>query len=266
MMSSRQIPASCAAAKIPEFGRPSGKVTAGLALLLGVAAMMVFAAAPEKHLSVYSAVANYSLPVVQRQGHDYVGLLELLEPLGTVSAKSDGSRWRLHYNNILAEFGAGKNQIRIQGHDADLTAKFLIENGRGLVPVSSLSSLLPRFLGGPATLHEDSERLFIGNVATHFTAAVAADDASHLIFRFTAPVNPTVGTEPGKLRMTFSRDPVTAPASPTLTFDSKAIPSASYSENNGGAEKTGNSTVPLKMNFSPDGGIVRLTPAKWQAA
>ena len=227
-------------------------------------ALALPAAPPEKHLSVYSAVANYSLPIVQRQGRYYIGLLELLEPLGTVSAKLEGSRWRLHYNNILGEFTVDKTRARIQGRDADLSAKFLMENGRGLVPLAALSSLLPRFLGGPANLHEESGRLFIGNVGTHFT--VSATDSSHLVFQFSAPVNPSIATEPGKLLMTFSHEPVTAPASPTLTFSSKTIPSAAYSESNGAAQITVNTTIPLMAGFSKDGRTVTLAPAKSQTA
>jgi N-acetylmuramoyl-L-alanine amidase len=224
------------------------------------------AASPEKRLSIYSTIANYSLPILQRQGQDYVGLLELLEPLGTVSAKLDGARWRIHYNNVLGEFMDGKNRARVQGRDADLAGRFLVENGRGFVPVASLGSLLPRFLGGPATLHEASGRLFIGNVATHFTASVPPDDASRLIFHFTAPVNPSVASEPGKIHLTFNHEPVTAPASNTLTFGSKNIPSANYSENNGAAEITVNTGIPLMANFSADGRTIILAPAKSQNA
>jgi N-acetylmuramoyl-L-alanine amidase len=236
-----------------------------IACTLTFFAVLLLSAAPtEKHLSVYSTAADYSLPIVQRQGRDYIGLLELLDPLGRVSAKPDPPRWRIHYNNILGEFIVGRTHARIQGRDADLAARFLMENGRGLVPVSSLSSLLPRFLGGPATLHESSNRLFIGSVATHFTASVSPDDPSHLVFRFTSPVNPSIATEPGKLRMTFNREPLTAPASPTLTFGSKTIPSAIYSENNGAAEITVTATVPLLASFSPDGRTISLAPTKSQ--
>jgi N-acetylmuramoyl-L-alanine amidase len=236
-------------------------------LAIGILLSLVLpfsATPPERHLSVYSAVANYSLTIVQRQGRDYVGLLELLEPLGSVSAKSEGSRWRLRYNNILGEFTADKTHARVQGRDADLSAKFLMENGRGLVPLASLGSLLPRFLGGPANLHEESGRLFIGNVGTHFTAS--ATDSSHLVFQFSAPVNPSVATEAGKLRMTFTHEPLTSPASPTLTFSSKTIPSAAYSESNGAAQITVNTTIPLTAEFSKDGRTVTLAPARTQAA
>jgi len=244
-------------------GVPPASARIAALLLISVAAL-VAAAPPEKHLSVYSSVANYSLPIVRRQSHEYVGLLELLDPLGTVSAKSDPPRWRLHFNNILAEFFADKSRARIQGREVELSGKFLMENGRGLVPVASLNSILPRILGGPATLHQESDRLFIGSVATHFTATVSPDDASRLVFQFTAPVNPSVATEPGKLHMTFSREPVTAPASPTLTFGSKLIPSATYSENNGAAEITVTTTVPLIASFSPDGQTITLAPPKSQ--
>jgi N-acetylmuramoyl-L-alanine amidase len=232
--------------------------------LVLLSTLLLSAAAPEKHLSVYSVVANYSLPLVQHDGRDYVGLLEVLEPLGKVSARSDGSRWRLFYNNVEGDFQAGKTRARIQGRDTDLGGRFLMEHGRGLVPLLSLSSLLPRFLGGPVTLHEDSGRLFIGSVATHFTASLSADN--RLVFNFTAPVNPTVAAEAGALRMTFSREPLVAPASPTLTFGSKTIPSASYSESNGSAVVTVHSTIPVIASFSRDARTITISPAPAGAA
>jgi N-acetylmuramoyl-L-alanine amidase len=230
-------------------------------VLVTLSAILLSGVPSEKHLSVYSTVANYSLPLVQRDGRDYVGLLELLEPLGPVNAKSDGIRWRLRYNNkVEGDFQAGKSRARIQGRDTDLPAAFLVENGRGLIPVAALGPLLPRFLGGPVSLHEDSGRLFIGSVATHFTASLAADNPQRLVFHFTSPVNPFVSTEPGALRLTFGREPVVAPASPTLTFGSKTIPSATYSESNGTAIITVNSTMPVIASFSSDGRTVTISP------
>jgi len=220
--------------------------------VFSVCAILLSGASPEKHLAVYSVAANYSLPLVQRENRSYVGLLEVLEPLGKVSAKSDGLRWHLHYNNVEGDFQLGKTRARVQGRDADLVGRFLLENNRGLVPVTALASLLPRFLGGPVTLHEESGRLFIGSVATHFTASLSADNPPRLVFHFTAPVNPTVATEPGALRMTFAREPLVAPASPTLTFGNKTIPSAIYSESNGSAVVTVNASIPVMATFSSD--------------
>jgi len=223
--------------------------------------LLLSAAAPEKHLSIYSVAANYSLPITQRDNRDYIGLLEVLEPLGKVNTKSDGSRWRLRYDSIEGDFQAGKSLARILGRDYDLGGKFFVENNRGLVPVAALSSILPRFLGGPVNFHEDSGRLFIGSVATHFTASLAAQNPPRLAFNFTAPVNPTISTAPAGLRLTFSREPVVAPASSTLTFGSKAIPSATYSESNGMAVVTVNATIPIVASVSGDGRTVTISPA-----
>src|SRR5579872_4778612 len=87
--------------------RPPAAISMACALTL-LSAILLSGAPPEKHLTVYSVAANYSLPLVQREGRSYVGLLELLEPLGRVSAKSDGSHWRLRYNNAEGIFQAGK--------------------------------------------------------------------------------------------------------------------------------------------------------------
>jgi N-acetylmuramoyl-L-alanine amidase len=246
------------AEKIRRALRPRLLLVGGPALLV---AILLVAAVPEKHLSIYSTAANYSLSLTQRDRRDYVSLLEVLEPLGKVTAKSDGQRWRLRYNNrVEGEFFAGKTRVRVQGRDAELPARFILENGRGLVPLSSLASLLPRFLGGPVTVHEESGRLFIGSIATHFTASLAADNPPKLVFHFTTAVNPTVSAAPGALRMTFIREPLVAPALPTLTFGSKVIPSATYSEDNGGAVITVSSPVPLIASFSSDGRTVTISP------
>jgi N-acetylmuramoyl-L-alanine amidase len=246
------------AGRLRHSRRDAGATVTALVIL---SAVLLSGAPSDKHLSVYSVAANYSLPLVQREGRDYVGLLELLEPLGRVTAKAEGSRWRIRYNSVDGEFQVGKTRAQVGGREADLGLKFLLENRRGLVPVGALGSLLPRILGGPVTLHEDSDRLFIGSVATHFTASLASDNPPKLILHFSGPVNPTVATEPGALRLTFTREPVVAPASPTLTFGSKNIPSASYSENNGAAVLTVNTNVPVMATFGGDGRTINIAPA-----
>ncbi len=261
---SARVPRS---AGVPGASRPRvrGASVTACALVL-ILSIILSGAPPEKHLSVYSVAANYSLPIVQREGRQYVGLLEVLEPLGRVSARSDSRGWRLRYNNVEGDFQVGKTRARVQGRDADLGGKFFVDNNRGLVPVTSLSSLLPRFLGGPATLHEEAGRLFIGSVATHFTASLTADNPPRLVFHFTTPVNPSVATEPGALRMTFAREPLVAPASPTLTFGNKAIPSAIYSESNGAAVVTVNASIPVIASFSNDGRTVTISPTSTAVA
>src|SRR5450755_965567 len=136
-------------------------LTAIMLVAAAVSNLLLSSAADEKRLSIYSIVANYSLPVVEQDSQDYTGLLEALEPLGVVTATSDGGHWRLRYNNQLTEFTAGASYAQVRQENFDLHAAFLIDNGRGLVPLATLGPLLSRILGGPVTFHEASRRIFV---------------------------------------------------------------------------------------------------------
>ena len=240
-------------------------VLAGLTLLSWLTPSTA-SAATEKQISIYSPVAVYSLPVVERSGRDYVGLLELLEPLGRVNTDTNGRSLKLRYNSIDAEFFAGKTRAKIHGHEFDFAAPFLIENSRGLLPVSSLSAFLPRFLGTPVNFHETSRRVFIGDVAIQPSFHLDNTPPSRLLLSFSAPVNPTISTEPGKLRMTFSRDPVVSPGSQSITFENQIITHANYSENNGEAELEVDATAPLMATYSSDRRTITLTSVQAPAA
>jgi N-acetylmuramoyl-L-alanine amidase len=241
---------------LPAVGPPLGFTTA----LLLASTLLLYSVPEEKHISIYSTAANYSLPILERNGTDYVGLLEVFEPLGNVTAKASGTHWKFRYYDVESEFTAGSTRVRIHGSDFDLPSNFLLENRRGLVPLSCLGTLLPRILGGPVTFNPNSRRLFIGNVAVHFTAQVSSTTPPKLVINFTAPVNPMIATEPGKLRMVFTHEALVAPGSQVLTFDSKVIPSASFQENNGAAELVVAASVPLIATFSHDGRSITIEP------
>jgi N-acetylmuramoyl-L-alanine amidase len=238
-----------------ELGTDSSTTKKTLAILLAIltllsAAPSALPSADEKHISVYSPVAIYTLPVLDRAGREYVGLLELLEPLGRVRTESEGRRWRLRYNAVDAEFIAGSTRARIHGRDFDFIVPFLLENSRGLVPLSSLSGFLPRFLGTPVNFRESARRLFVGDVGIQISFELDASNPPRLALNFSAPVNPTISTEPGKLRMVFKRDPVVSPGSQSISFDNQVITHATYSENNGDAELDLAANQPLLATFS----------------
>ena len=231
-----------------------------------VASSSFFAAPETKRLTVYSASANYSRPVLEQNNTDYVDLVEILQPLGPVNARAEGHLWRLRYDGSDSEFTDGSNRVRVQGQNLDLTGNFLLQNGRGLVPLSALPALLSRFLWVPVNFHESSRRLFIGNVAVHFTAQVNKANPPSLVMNFSSPVNPMIATEPGKLRMVFTHEPLVPPGSQTLTFNSPAIPSATFEESNGAAEIAVNGPLPLFASFSNDGRTITIAPAPQAAA
>jgi len=241
-------------------GRPVPAAAAFTTAVFLASALLLYSAPEEKRITIYSNAANYSLPVLDRNGDEYIGLLEVFEPLGAVSARVSGPHWKFRYYDIESDFTAGKARARIHGGDYDLPASFLLENGRGLVPLSCLGTLMPRILGGPVTFNQNSRRLFVGNVAVHFTAQVSKTTPPKLVMNFTAPVNPMIATEPGKLRMAFNHEAVVAPGSQALTFDSKIIPSASFQENNGAAELVVAAGVPLMASFANNGRTIIIEP------
>src|SRR5712691_3816696 len=252
------------------WNRPVSGVGPGQSRLVIVTVIVVAVMIPvllsvgagdQKRISIYSGSANYTLNVQDRDGKEYVDLLEILQPLGATSIRSDRSSWRLRFGNAESEFIPEKARARIRGSDFDLPGKFKLENGRGLVPLASLSTLLPQFLGAPVAFRESSRRLFIGNVSVHFVAQVNRANPPSLVMNFSSPVNPMIATEPGKLRMVFTHEPLVPPGSQSLTFDSPTIPSATFQEDNGAAEIAVAGPVPLFASFSNDGRTITITPA-----
>lgn len=230
-------------------------------LLAGLTLVSAATSADEKQLSVYAQVATYSLPVLERSGHEYIGLLELLEPLGRVSSEAEGKRWKIRYNSIDGEFLAGRTRARIHGRDFDLTAPFLVENSRGYVPVASVGALLPRFLGGRVDFHESARRLFVGDVGIQPNFQLESAPRPSLVLNFSAPVSPSISTEPGRLRMIFKRDAVVSPGSQSISFENPVITQASFSEANGLAELDVAAGIPLLASFSNGGKTITLSAA-----
>jgi N-acetylmuramoyl-L-alanine amidase len=217
--------------------------------LFGALGLML-AQSESKHITFYTAQTTYTLPVLERNGVEYVGLLETLEPLGAVNAKPEGkARWKLKFRDIDSQFETGKTEARIHGSSFTLSAPFSIENSRGYVPVSSLKTLLPAFVSAAVNVHVDSLRVFIGVNPVTFT--VRRVDTGKVVFAFSSPVNPQVATEPGTLRMAFRREPLMGDTQP-VSFDDQVVTRALYSEANGEAEVTVSASTPLQASFSDD--------------
>jgi hypothetical protein len=208
-------------------------------VLLAVMAWSGLASAEEKHIVIFSPLTSFTLPVAERDGRDYVGLLEVLEPLGTVAATKETAKWKLRFDLRDSEFLNGQTLAKLQGKSFTLTAPFRLENGRGLVPVSGLGSLIQEVTGTkPVVFHEDSRRLFVGKVAVRFTEELRKDSQSSLVLTFTSPVSPTIASEPGKVRLTFTREPIMPPPAVYVRFDDPVITTTQYEEANGVAVLT----------------------------
>ncbi len=229
----------------------------GLVLTGILCLVLISHAQPDsKRITFYTSQTSYSIPVLDRNGAEYVGLIEALEPLGPITARPDGKKWKLKFRNIEAQFEVDKKKAKIHGKNVEMAAPFLMETGHGLVPASGLKQFLQLFDVSPVDYHEAARRVFVGATVVHFS--VRKTESGRVAFSFSSPVNPFIATEAGRLRMVFDREPVQAD-SRSFTFDDKVITSASYSEFNGAAELSVLGTAPMAAVFSDDRRVITIS-------
>ena len=218
----------------------------------------------EKQLSIYAPAASYSISVTSLEGKDYVSLSDLLAPLGNVEAHPDGKKWKVAFtlaggHAVEAEFQDGKNKAKIHDQDFDLAGNFHLENGRGYVSAHNAGLLATLFTGWQATFHEPSLRLLLGNVAVTFSQQIEKTP-SKLTLNFSAPVNPMVATEPGKLHLTFRRDPLVNSGPETLQTGDPNITGTVFTDASGNAQITVSGSVPLTAAFADGNKSIIITP------
>ncbi len=241
--------------------RWSRTLAAALCCLCCVAFLCVLRAQPEaKRLGVYTPQSGHLVWVIDRDGAEYVALADVLAPLAPVDARLDGKKWKLRIGNREAQFNAGKTKAKIDKRDVELASPFQIDNGRGLVPVASLQTIVPDMLPGHAvSWRPQSRRLFIDKPELHYSAEIRNHAA--LVLNFSAPVNPTIATEPGHLRMVFTRQALAASAgAETQTFPDVTIPALRFVEQNGAAELVVSGNAALIASFSADRKTITIAP------
>ena len=216
-------------------------------------------------LSVYSRQANYTVPLILQNGQSYVGLVELLEPLGTVDARVDGKKIKLKFSppggrELELQFQDGKDKGKVKGDNIKLPANFALLNGRGYIPLSAVSEVLARALSQQIRLNPAAQRLFVGDVGEHFTLDLRNGTPSKLFISFDAPVNPTIATEAGHIRFTFHKEPV-LPAIDRTSYTDPLITGAQFTEHDGVAELDITGTGVLISNFADGGKTIVVTGA-----
>src|SRR3954464_385185 len=232
-----------------------------LTLLSGI---WVTHAQEKKRLSIYSSRANFSVSVSDHDGKEYVALADVLQPLGG-SLFGENNKIKFKLGNAAGECEEGKAKCRIGGNNTELSGKLVVVEGIPLVPLHSLPFVLTGLLDTRFDFHENSRRMFLGNYGNGFKAEAKKSDPPSVVFEFSAPVNPSISTEPGKLHMLFTHDGINSGIE-QFKFDAAAIPTASYSEHNGEAEIVINGTRPLMAEFSDGGKTITVKAAPDQAA
>jgi N-acetylmuramoyl-L-alanine amidase len=216
-------------------------------------------------LSVYSRQAYYTVPLLTQNGQSYVGLIELLEPLGTVDAKVDGKKIKLKFSppgsrELELQFQDGKDKGKIKGDNIKLPAKFAIQDGRGYIPLSAVSEVLARTLSQPIRLNPTALRLFIGDVGQHFALDLRTGTPSKLFISFDTPVSPAISSDPGHIRFTFRKDPV-LPTVDHISYTDPLITGARFTEHDGVGELDITGTGALIASFADGGKTIVVSAA-----
>jgi N-acetylmuramoyl-L-alanine amidase len=227
----------------------------------------VHAQSPEANqLAVFSPQTTYSVPLLDVSGQPYAGLVELLEPLGPVDARVDGKKYKLHFTPpggraLEVQFNDGKEKGKVRGNGYKLPANFVLQNGRGYVPLAATSDLISKLFGADAELRPAQRRLFIGNVQVRYTLELHKDNPSRLLLGFSSPVNPSIATEPGRVRLTFRREPLVSTGPEIVPYSDPLITGVSFSEHNGLAELDVTGTAPMMASFADGGKTIIITGA-----
>src|SRR5580698_2384664 len=233
-------------------------------LLLPAALTLILTQRPAVHaqssdqLTVYSPQTSYTVTMLDIQGHPYVGLIELLEPLGSVEGRVDGKKYKLRFtppggHPVEAQFNEGKDKSKILGENYKLPENFAQQNGRGYVPLAAVPEVLTKLLARPTQLHSAARRLFLGDVPIHFSVSLERGTPPKLVLSFPVAVNPTIATEPGRVRFTFRREPVVSNGQDSVSFSDSTITGAVFSEHDGLAELDVMATEPLMANYADAG-------------
>jgi N-acetylmuramoyl-L-alanine amidase len=246
--------------------RALGLILAVMAVLLVAwpANLVAQSTDSDRQLRVYAPQITYAVPIVEHNETPYVGLFELLEPLGHVESHFDQQKWKLKFTaasarSIEVEFTQGETRGKVGGTGYDLPAEFVLLGGRGFVPVTTLGGMLPRLLSQPVQLHPGS-RLLIGALGFSFSQQVRQNPPG-LVLSFPSAVNPMIETEPGRMRLTFTREPVIRPADGgAQKFSDPVFQSTSVAAANGALQLTVNVASPVIAKFSDGNKTITLTP------
>ena len=238
--------------------------------------MALVGAVPSQQLTVYTAQASYSLPVVDRGGIAYIAVADLLSPLGASAPHLKGKQWKLELNKAEASFTVGKQKAAIRGQEADLGGKVLVEDGRVMVPLVAALPLLSRLLNTTVDFHQPSRRIFVGNVFTRFTAEFKDGESPSLVLNFSQPLkrldanheedrSNLLFTHTNKTTLTFRKDPLVSDINKQQLGDG-AIQALTFTEDNGAASITVTGNKPLQISRSEDGKTITLQPQAPAAA
>jgi len=226
--------------------------------------------AQEKRVAVFTPQKYYSVNLIEIEGQDYLDLANYLEGLGRVDGKLDAKQWKFHFitatgERIEVQFENNKSKFKIRGKTFEMGQAFRIREERPYAPPHVLPELTTQLLRTQVEYHPAGRRLFVGATEITYTTELQRQPTPRLVVHFSAPVNPTISSEYGRVRMQFAREPVTGEPG-TQSLGDPSLTASTFSESNGTAELTIAGAGPLVANVSDGGKTLTITAVPTQAA
>jgi N-acetylmuramoyl-L-alanine amidase len=193
-----------------------------------------------------------------RDGVDYVGLTDLLDPLGKLESRISGNKLTLLFNGGSAEFQSGKRQYRTAANTKlELPSNFLLIDGRGFIPVASIAQILQHIAELSADFHAAPRRLFVGATQLRYSAELR-HAPSRLVLTFPLPVHPSSVIENGRVRLLFRREPVVSNGTDSVAYGDPFLVSTTFAEVPEGAEFVANIAQPATVSIGDGGRTVTI--------
>ena len=222
----------------------------------------------EKKLTVVTPSTAYSIPVTDVASREMIGIVDLLEPLGTITLKADGKQQQLtfmaqHGSNVSAQLQVGKSTIDLPDTKLQLDGKIALDKGRTLVPLHSAAVILNGIAGRSdrslpqAVLHTQGRRLLMGD---NYVQLQWTQSPPSLTLQFSTAAHPQVQAAGETLRITFPKDPVTGLPENDQSA-TRFIRSLNYTERDGDAELLVKGAAALSATVEDNGRKLVITPA-----
>ena len=227
----------------------------------------VHAQAPEQNqITVYSPQTSYSVPLLDVKGQPYIGLVELLEPLGSVDARPDGKKYKLRFTPPGGrpeemQFTDGKDKAKVRGRSYKLPQPSRCRTAAAMSRWPQSRICWKNFSGPRPRSTRRGDACLSAPLRNTSPWNYTQGNPSRLLVGFASAVNPTIATEPGRVRLTFRREPVAASGPDNVTYNDPLITGASFSEHDGIAELDITGTAPLMANFADGGKTIIVTGA-----
>ncbi|MBI2683617.1 MAG: N-acetylmuramoyl-L-alanine amidase [Acidobacteriales bacterium] len=232
-----------------------------LAVLVAAVLPWVTRSAEEKRLYVFTPAGISSISITDQDRHEYIALQDLLPNLGQVGIRRERDVVRLRVGAVEGEFRDGRNRFRIGKMQVESALKVRIdESGRVLVPLDLLPEIIKQYTGAEPELRLASHKLYLRGVAQYVSIELRRTDPSTLVLTFPVAVSPNITNEGGRVRLSFTHEPVLMSAD-RIDYQDKLIQSIAFSEPNGASEITVQGAAPLLTGFSEGGRVITLSAA-----